>query len=444
MNSIKFGLFIYYCGISFVIFGILGVFLYFSLEDIVLKSIDNALMTRAKAIATLISEDEGVNFQFSDEILKEYSKNSKHYFQVMKNAKIIEKSASLHNYSLPFVEGAKTIDFRNEPVRIVPFSFTIKNQQFTIECAQDIDDKIDLLQTYLVVLSIAIVAAIFLSALGGLFVVNAMLKPLKEISHTIGKLSESNLSKSRIDENVAFELKPLAVAFNKTFARLDTVFSKQKQFVADVSHELKTPLSVILMETEMALRKQRSIDELTNTINQIKDSALYMKNITETLLKLISIENTHYLEKKRCDIKVLIEKSVSLLRQQMDKKNIDLKINGETFFIEADETLIMEAFLNLIDNAIKYNKDKGDVYINIYAPEKAVEIIDTGFGIEKEALDKIFDKFYRADPSRSKTIEGLGLGLSLVKEILDLHKAKIEIQSTPNIGTKVKVIFVFD
>ncbi|HEX13641.1 MAG TPA: two-component sensor histidine kinase, partial [Desulfurella acetivorans] len=81
MNSIKFRLFVYYCAISFVIFGILGVFLYFSLEDIVLKSIDNALMTKAKAIATLISEDEGINFKFSDEILKEYSKHSKHYFQ---------------------------------------------------------------------------------------------------------------------------------------------------------------------------------------------------------------------------------------------------------------------------------------------------------------------------------------------------------------------------
>jgi len=198
------------------------------------------------------------------------------------------------------------------------------------------------------VLSIAIVIAIFLSALVGLFIVNTMLKPIKKISQTISKLSESNLLKSHIDENVASELKPLAVAFNRTFERLDNVFVRQKQFVGDVSHELKTPLSVILMETEMALRKQRNLQEYINTINQIKDSAVHMKGIIETLLKLISIENTKLIEKKTCDIKEMMQKSIALLKQQLEKKRIVYSITGDTFFIEADETLMIEVFLNLL------------------------------------------------------------------------------------------------
>lgn len=441
MNSIKFRLFVYYCAISFVIFGILGIFLYFSLEDIVLKSIDNGLNTKAKAIATLLGEDEGINFKFSDEILKEYSQRSKQYFQIIQGSKIIEKSQSLGENTLPIINKTQTVNFKDEPVRIVPFSFSINNKQFTIECAQDIDNQIDLLQTYLGILSIAIVIAIFLSALGGLFIVNTMLKPIKKISTTISKLSESNLSKSHIDENVANELKPLAVAFNRTFERLDNVFARQKQFVGDVSHELKTPLSVILMETEMALRKQRSLQEYIHTINQIKDSAVHMKGIIETLLKLISIENTKLIEKKTCDIKEMIHKSIALLRQQLEKKRIVFSITGDTFSIEADETLIMEVFLNLLDNAIKYNKENGTINIEINPDKKTVEIADSGIGIPEKELDKIFDKFYRVDPSRSKAIEGLGLGLSLVREILDLHKAKIEIKSTPNIGTKVIIFF---
>jgi signal transduction histidine kinase len=434
-------LFIYYCAISFVIFGILGVFLYFSLEDTVLRSIDNGLNAKAKAIATLISEDEGVNFKFSDEILKEYSQHSKQYFQIIKGSKIIEKSQSLGENTLPIINKTQTVNFKDEPVRIVPFSFLINNKQFTIECAQDIDNQIDLLQTYLGILSIAIVIAIFLSALGGLFIVNTMLKPIKKISQTISKLSESNLLKSHIDENVASELKPLAVAFNRTFERLDNVFVRQKQFVGDVSHELKTPLSVILMETEMALRKQRSLQEYIDTINQIKDSAVHMKGIIETLLKLISIENTKLIEKKTCNIKEMMHKSIVLLKQQLEKKRIVFSITGDTFFIEADETLITEVFLNLLDNAIKYNKENGTIDIEINPDKKTVEITDSGIGIPEKDLDKIFDKFYRSDPSRSKTIEGLGLGLSLVKEILDLHKAKIKIKSTPNIGTKVIIFF---
>jgi len=441
VNSIKFRLFIYYCAISFVIFGILGVFLYFSLEDTVLRSIDNGLNAKAKAIATLISEDEGVNFKFSDEILKEYSQHSKQYFQIIKGSKIIEKSQSLGENTLPIINKTQTVNFKDEPVRIVPFSFLINNKQFTIECAQDIDNQIDLLQTYLGILSIAIVIAIFLSALVGLFIVNTMLKPIKKISQTISKLSESNLLKSHIDENVASELKPLAVAFNRTFERLDNVFVRQKQFVGDVSHELKTPLSVILMETEMALRKQRNLQEYINTINQIKDSAVHMKGIIETLLKLISIENTKLIEKKTCDIKEMMHKSIALLKQQLEKKRIVFSITGDTFFIEADETLMIEVFLNLLDNAIKYNKENGTIDIAINPDKKIVEITDSGIGIPDRELDKIFDKFYRVDPSRAKTIEGLGLGLSLVKEILDLHKAKIEIKSTPNIGTKVIILF---
>jgi len=441
VNSIKFRLFIYYCAISFVIFGILGVFLYFSLEDTVLRSIDNGLNAKAKAIATLISEDEGVNFKFSDEILKEYSQHSKQYFQIIKGSEIIEKSQSLGENTLPIINKTQTVNFKDEPVRIVPFSFLINNKQFTIECAQDIDNQIDLLQTYLGILSIAIVIAIFLSALVGLFIVNTMLKPIKKISQTISKLSESNLLKSHIDENVASELKPLAVAFNRTFERLDNVFVRQKQFVGDVSHELKTPLSVILMETEMALRKQRNLQEYINTINQIKDSAVHMKGIIETLLKLISIENTKLIEKKTCDIKEMMHKSIALLKQQLEKKRIVFSITGDTFFIEADETLMIEVFLNLLDNAIKYNKENGTIDIAINPDKKIVEITDSGIGIPDRELDKIFDKFYRVDPSRAKTIEGLGLGLSLVKEILDLHKAKIEIKSTPNIGTKVIILF---
>lgn len=440
MNSIKVKLFVYYCIISFVIFGILGVFLYFSLEDVILRSIDTTLSTKAKAIATLISEDEGTNFQFSDEILKEYSQHSKHYFQILEGSKIIEKSESLGSKILPIIKNAQTISFKDEPIRIVPFSFFINNKPYIVECAQDIDDKIDLLQTYLSILSIAILFAILLSALSGLFVVNTMLKPLKSISNTISKLSESNLSKSHIDENVAKELKPLAIAFNRTFERLDSVFSKQKQFVADVSHELKTPLSVILMETEIALRKQRSLEEYINTIDQIKESAKHMKDIIETLFKLIKIENTQLLEKQTCDIKQIIEKAFEILKSQLEKRHIDYGIEGDTFTLEADKTLLLEVFINLIDNAIKYNKENGTIKVFIF-DTKSVDILDSGIGIPKEALDNLFDKFYRADPSRSKSTEGLGLGLSLVKEILDLHKAKIEIHSTHNIGTKVTITF---
>ncbi|MEO1785205.1 ATP-binding protein [Thermodesulfobium sp. 4217-1] len=438
MNSIKFKLFLYYCVISFAIFGILGTFLYLSLENIVLESIDNALTAKAKAIATLINEDEGINFQYSDEMSKEYSQHSNQYFQIIQDSKVVEKSKSLGSDSLPIVSSAQTIHFKNKPIRIVLYNLTIDKEHLIIECAQDIENKIDLLQTYLSILFLSIVGAIFLSALGGLFIVNIMLKPIKKISYTISKLSESNLFQSHIDENVVDELRPLATSFNRTFERLDNAFTKQKQFVADVSHELKTPLSVIMMETEIALRKQRNVQEYINTINQIKESSQHMKSIIETLFKLIKIENTQLLEKKTLDIKEIIQKSASLLKDQIEKKRLRCNIKGDTFLIDADETLIMEVFLNLIDNAIKYNRESGTIDIFIY-PEKRVEIVDSGIGISKESLERVFDKFYRADPSRSKEIEGLGLGLSLVKEILDLHNARIEIESTPDVGTKVTI-----
>jgi len=440
LNSIKFRLFTFYFIISFAIFGILGTFLYLSLENIVLESIDNTLNAKAKAIATLINEDEGINFQYSDEILKEYSRHSNQYFQIIQGSKIVEKSESLGSDNLPIVNSAQTIYFKNKPIRIVLYNLTINKEHLIIECAQNIESKIDLLQTYLSVLFLSIVGAIFLSALGGLFIVNIMLKPIKKISYTISKLTESNLFQSHIDENVVDELKPLATSFNQTFERLDNVFTKQKQFIADVSHELKTPLSVISMETEIALRKQRSTQEYISVIEQIKESSQYMKGIVETLFKLIKIENTQLLERKTLDIKEVIQKSTKLLKDQIEKGHLKLNIQGDTFLIDADETLIMEVFLNLIDNAVKYNKEYGTIDVLIY-PEKRVEIIDSGIGIPKESLDKVFDKFYRVDPSRSKEVEGLGLGLSIVKKVLDLHNARIEIESKLNVGTKIIILF---
>lgn len=440
MNSIKFKLFLCYCIISLAIFGILGAFLYFSLENIIVESIDNALNAKAKAIATLTNENEGINFQFSDEMLKEYSQYSNQYFQIIQDSKIVEKSQSLGPDNLPIVSSAQTVYFKNRPIRIVLYKLTIDKEHLVIECAQDIENKIDLLQTYLGILILSIVGAIFLSALGGLFIVSIMLKPIKKISYTISKLSESNLFQSHIDENVVDELRPLATSFNRTFARLDNVFTKQKQFITDVSHELKTPLSVILMEAEIVLRKHRSTQEYINAIEQIKESSQHMKSIIETLFKLIKIENAQLLEKKTLDIREIIQKATTLLKDHIEKKHLVCDIKGSTFSIDADETLIMEVFLNLIDNAIKYNKENGTIYIQIY-PEKRVEIVDSGIGIPKESLEKVLDKFYRADPSRSKEVEGLGLGLSIVKDILDLHNARIEIGSTPNVGTKVTVIF---
>ncbi len=466
LSSIKARVIAFYMVVLFLTLSALGVFLYFSLHKIVYSSIDSGLLSRAKALATLVTEnDNETEFKFSDDVMWEYnSPKSKNFFQIRRfDGTTLEKSASLRDSELPFQAGKdqtsfKTIFLNGEPTRLVNFyvpednrhgnkekTSAVKNKGhgLVIQCAEDIEDRIDLIQSYSIVLSLSIVFIMIISASGSFLIAKKALTPIKEISETIDRISESNLSERVTEKSIPSELKGLAASFNRTFDSLENAFNRQKQFTADASHELRTPLSVILTQGEVALRRERTAEEYKKAVTAIIDTAKTMSQIVQKLLTLVRLSSDK-VELKIEDINIgkTIHEAVKLLTPLAEQKGISINISGnEQSVIRGDRAALLELFTNLIDNAIKYNIPQGKIDISIKKETGFIvtEIRDTGIGISEGDLDRVFDRFYRVDKSRSRESGGIGLGLSICDEIVKLHGGRIEIKSRVGHGTTVYV-----
>ncbi len=218
---------------------------------------------------------------------------------------------------------------------------------------------------------------------------------------------------------------------------------QQKQFVSDVSHELKTPLSIISGEMEVTLKKDRNIKDYKKTIISTKEEINRLSKLVENLLFLVrDDQNSQALQKSMVDLTDIVNSIVVQLKGYLTEKNLILhfKPAKETTTVFGQEDLLRQLFFNLIDNAIKYTPTGGSIRITLQkGPMGAVVVIqDNGIGISANNLNKIFDRFYRADSSRSE-IKGYGLGLPIVRTIVEKHRGKIDITSKKGKGTKVKI-----
>jgi heavy metal sensor kinase len=459
LSSIKARIITFYIAILFVVLSVLGVLLYLSLSKIVYDAIDSSLLSRAKALATLVDSDNNeTEFIFSDEIMWEYnSPKSKSFFQIRRpDGTTLEKSASLRDSELPFSRKGIQTDFETiflngTPARLVNFHTPDENENtakskgygLIIQCAEDMRSQINLLNRYRIVLSISILCIMVISASGGFLIAKKALNPIKEISKTIDRISESNLSERITIEKIPMELKVLASSFNRTFDSLERSFNRQRQFAADASHELRTPLSVILSQSEIILRKDRTTGEYENALAAIKESAMMMSQIVRKLLTLARLSTDKVeLKMEDIDLNEIIRESVKILNPLAEQKGISINISADgQSVIFGDKAALLELFTNLIDNAIKYNVPNGKIEISLRKENDFIitKIKDTGIGIPEEDLDRVFSRFYRVDKFRSKEIGSIGLGLSICDEIAKLHRGKIEIKSTLGERTSVTI-----
>jgi signal transduction histidine kinase len=265
--------------------------------------------------------------------------------------------------------------------------------------------------------------------------------PIKTITESANFININNFT-NEIDElNEENEINELIKAFNKMISRLKEGIEKIDNFNSDVSHELKTPIAVIKGEIEFTLKKSREKEDYVNSLKIINEEINRIEEIITNLL-LLTTYTKNNIKKTFTSINLdsvllnIIEKYENPLKQ----KYINLEIKElENIKIQGNLTLIKVLFSNLIDNAIKFTPKNKSIFISL--KDNGFYIEDEGIGIEKDKLPFIMDKFYRVDESRNKKIKGYGLGLSIVKNIIDLHNFKIEINSELNKGTSVKITF---
>lgn len=216
----------------------------------------------------------------------------------------------------------------------------------------------------------------------------------------------------------------------------------RRDFATNVSHELKTPLTSIAGFAEMLKSKMISApDEVVKTSSIIYRESSRLITLVEEIIRLSQIESGKSGEREKLDLKSTVNETLEAVEHSAEQRHVTIKTDCESAIINANRSSMYELIYNLCDNAIKYNKENGEVSVSLKSHDNVAELIvsDTGIGIPHEHLDRVFERFYRVDKSRSKQTGGTGLGLSIVKHIVEEQKGHISIDSTQEKGTTIKV-----
>jgi len=275
--------------------------------------------------------------------------------------------------------------------------------------------------------------------LGANVILDRILNPIKTLTKVANEISVGDLNRTIPIPKQDDEIKELVKAFNSMVIRLRNGIDMMERFNSDVSHELKTPLTVLKGEVEIALRKDRGVDYYKTTLNTMLKEIDYLIDMVEEMLFFTKLENEF--ETTTIQVDELLLDVMSKLSKKAKNSGVKLHIKYlDCCELQTNPMFIKTIFTNIIDNAIKYTPTNKNVYIYLKCDKEIVfEVKDEGIGIKREDIDKLTDRFYRTELSRNRNIKGFGLGLSIVAKTLEIIGGKIEFESSLNKGTLVRI-----
>ncbi|MBV8602916.1 MAG: HAMP domain-containing protein [Candidatus Eremiobacteraeota bacterium] len=272
----------------------------------------------------------------------------------------------------------------------------------------------------LVVTIFALVVVVFAS----IAIASLVLDPVERLTEAMEEIGSEQLDRRVRWTSRSDELGRLAAAFDRMLDRLQDAFARERQFISDASHELKTPLTVINANAQMLRRWAERDDRIrADSIKAIIDESAGLAAMVNGMLLLAKADSGEQIPKEPVDLSAVAREAVDFLRDKAHQKGIALEIEAVPgAFVYGSGGLLRQLFTNLIDNAIKFT-ERGGVFVRVRSEDVTVigEVADTGVGIDDEALARVFDRFYRADKSRTRAVEGTGLGLAIVRSIARVH-----------------------
>jgi heavy metal sensor kinase len=300
------------------------------------------------------------------------------------------------------------------------------------------------LREYLVFYLYSVPLILAISVAVGWFLAARALKPFDEITRTAEKITYENLNKQIVTKRKEEEIQRLVQSFNAMVGRLNESFQHMRKFNADAAHELRTPLAILQGETEVALRSPNLPEEIHALLASNLEELDRLTRLVNDMLTLAEAEaGRQVLKREPVDLKELLEDLIDQMRLLATDRNISTELQGPPeLWIEADKLWLRRAIINLLDNAIKYSENGGKIEVSV-AMEGAiakVAIKDYGIGILPADLPHIFDRLYRADPARSRGSGGAGLGLALVKWIVEAHRGTIRVSSEADRGATFEIL----
>jgi len=313
-------------------------------------------------------------------------------------------------------------------------------QEQLIVVGRNVGPVFDSVNRFIVPIALSGLVVLGVGLVGGWWLAGRAIEPLQRISATASSITSRNLA-SRIDvSQMDLELAQLGSILNSMLQRLDTSFKQQARFVADASHELRTPISVLSMHCELALSRERKPDEYQKTLTTCLRASDRMRSLVEDLLMLAKADSGQLVMRNEAiDLSLIIDESVQLLVPLADRHQVTLHTKTSSVLCRGDSNHLLRLVSNLLSNAILYNKPQGTVSIELNQSDGAttLRITDTGCGIPSDEIPKLFDRFYRVDEARSRETGGSGLGLSICQSIAVAHSGRLEIKSQQDVGTTV-------
>lgn len=456
-RSLKARLFLSFFVFTAVVLIAASALLYYEIKALVFGSVDKTLHSKSQLINGLLHEEHGrLELELSEVVHGEYSiPRSGHYYKVLLNGEVLAAAPSMvhQDFNLApgapvFSDEAKNESFymttgpAGEPIRVLRHDFKCNSLPVTVFVGESLEESIEVVRRFGFFLLVLIPSAIV--AGGGMifWITKKSLMPLECFAAEIETITHKTLN-DRIDAGTETrELARLAASFNKMMDRLQRAFETEKRIISDASHELKTPVAIIRAQCDVYLQKDRTpvqYIEALEIINSVSKNMIYIINNLLSLARLDSglLEPAGF---KPVLIGKSLEEVIQLIHPLAREKDISIQLNcEEKIILYGDEMRLSEAFLNVIENAVKYNKEGGSVLITASSTgkEAVVNIRDTGIGIAEENLNKIFERFCRVDAVGE--IDGSGLGLSIAKTIIEGHGGTIRMESGLGYGSTVHI-----
>ena len=314
-------------------------------------------------------------------------------------------------------------------------------QLYSLQIAQDRSTDDRFTKKFGALLSLVLVCGVIASIFIAITVARRGLQPVSQMAATMTRITPTQLHERLHPARWPAELQPLATAFNRMLDRLEDSFTRLSQFSADLAHELRTPVGNILGAAEVALTRERDPAEYRDVLVTTAAECERLSAIVDNLLFLARADAARdQLQRTAFDAAAAVEKVSAFYRDALEDRHLQITSAGQGEIL-GDPVLFERAINNLLDNAVRFTPDGGAITASISSDgtNTTIRVSDNGCGIESQHLPRVFDRFYRADQSRSS--RGTGLGLALVKSIVDLHGGSAAIQSEPDRGTTVTLIF---
>lgn len=426
---------------------------YLALRQALYENLDDSLEGRAAIVVALVAEDGGLDTDGVE--IPGDPFEGENFARVLDAEGNLLLDNSLPEFSQPPDEDAvasalegdrswRSIDTGGEDLRGLTAPIRAEGEIVgVVEVATSEEDVQDTLQLLIVIIAIAFPLTLAAATAGGVWLAGRALAPIDRLTRAAREITAEDLSRRIDTSSPDDEIGRLARTFDGMIARLDEAFRRQRQFTADASHELRTPLTAVKGQIEVALQRDREPWEYREILRAVNQDVDRMVRLVGSLLSLARADAGQIpLARERVELGGLVEAAVAQVTPLAEERRIALRVaGGPEVLLTADEDLLLQLVLNLLDNALKYTPQGGSVEAgwSLEENDAVLRVSDTGPGIAPEHLPRVFDRFYRVDTARARADGGVGLGLSICRWIAEAHGGTIEVENASGEGATFTV-----